>query len=130
MGTAGTQQGLSRQPIVTGGKPRASRSRHEVDVVIAHRDCHRQQLRVINGVRLRFLPIMARQQMLELRSASTRLSDEVVRAVREEVATGHASEPDILMAENDAAQPRLDVDQLRDRHLNSWREFAAFPKAI
>ena len=30
------------------------------------------------------------------------------------------------MAENEAAQMRLNLDQLRDRYLNSWREFVAF----
>ena len=39
--------------------------------------------------------------------------------------SGHASEPDLLMAENEADQTRLDFDQLRERYTNTWREFAA-----
>ena len=125
-GTAGTQQGLFQQPIVTGGKLRVNRSRYEVDVEIARWNYLMQRMRVSNGVRLRHLQILAQQQLLDLRSSLTRLSEEVVRATRAKFESDHASEPDLLMAENEAAQLRLDLDQLRERHLNTWREFAAY----
>ncbi len=125
-GTAGTQEGFFQQPIITAGKIRVNQSRYEVDVEIARWEVWQQQLRVRNGVRLRYLEILAQQQMRELRSALLRLANDVVRTTRAKVESGHASEADLLMAENEAAQVELDLDQLRERYLNTWRELAAF----
>lgn len=98
-GTAGTQDGFFQQPIVTGGKLRVNRARYEVDVEIARWSYQMQVIRVRNGVRHRRLQILAAQQLLDLRSTLTRLADEVVEATRAKDETGHASEPDLLMAE-------------------------------
>jgi cobalt-zinc-cadmium efflux system outer membrane protein len=125
-GTIGTQGGFVQQQIVTGGKIRIDRQRAEVDIELARLALAEQRIRVINGVRLRFWQILAEQGLLALRQELVGMADDVVRLVREKVETGHASEADLLLAENHADQLRLDLDQLRDRYLNSWREFAAY----
>jgi cobalt-zinc-cadmium efflux system outer membrane protein len=125
-GTAGTQSGFLQQPIITGGKIRKNRARYEVDVEIARWSLVEQQWRVLNGVRLRYLQVLAQQRVLALRGGLLRMADDVVRTTRAKVESGHASEPDLLMAENEAEQLRLDLDQLRERYRNTWREFAAF----
>lgn len=125
-GTVGTQQGYLQQPIVLGGKLRFNRERYEVDVEIARWRLVEQQYRVLNGVRLRYFQVLAQQQALELRAGLARMAEDVVSATREKVETDHASEADLLMAENDAAEMHLDLDQLRERYRNTWREFGAF----
>ncbi|MFO0893257.1 MAG: TolC family protein [Isosphaeraceae bacterium] len=125
-GTAGQQQGYFQQPIVTGGKLRLNRARYEVDVESSRWLVHQERMLVRNGVRMRYLQILAQQQMLGLRADLARLAAGVVRTTRKKVESGHASEPDLLTAENEAAQVQLESDQLGERYVNSWREFAAF----
>jgi cobalt-zinc-cadmium efflux system outer membrane protein len=125
-GTMGTQGGFIQQPIVTGGKLRINRSRYEVDVEIARWGLVEQQYRVVNGVRLRGWQILAQQRLLEARAGLVRMADEVVELTRAKVESGHASEADLLLAENDATAMRLDREQLSDRYRNSWRELAAY----
>lgn len=124
--TVGTPGGFVQQPIVTGGKLRVNRSRYEVDVEIARWGVAEQRLRVLNGVRLRYLQLLGLQQLLGLRGELLRLADEAVRATREKVQSGHASEPDLLMAENQANRAALDLDVLRERYREGWRELAAY----
>lgn len=64
--------------------------------------------------------------MLEQRDSLIRLAEDVVRLTREKVESGHAEEGDLLMAETEVAQRRLDLDLLHERYRNSWREFAAY----
>ncbi|QDV35832.1 TolC family protein [Tautonia plasticadhaerens] len=125
-GTIGTQGGFLQQQVVTGGKLRISRRGYEVDVEAARWALAAQRQRVVNGVRLRFWQTLAAQGEVQLRRDLVSMAEEVVLLVREKVETGHASEADLLLAENDAEQHRIDLDQIRNRSLNTWREFAAF----
>lgn len=125
-GTVGRQQGYIQQPIITGGKLRVNRARYEVDVETSRWAVHQQRMLVTNGVRMRYLQILALQRMIRLRIDLMRFAENVARSTGEKIESGHASEPDLLMAENEVAQMRLSLDHLRERHLNSWREFAAF----
>ncbi|MEW4571045.1 TolC family protein [Tautonia sp. JC769] len=125
-GTMGTQGGFIQQPIVTGGKVRVNRSRYEVDVAIARWSLVEQQYRVVNGVRLRCWQILAQQRLLDARAGLVRMADEVVELTRAKVESGHASEADLLLAENDATSMRLNREQLEDRYQNSWRELRAY----
>ncbi|WP_337177744.1 TolC family protein [Paludisphaera sp.] len=125
-GTAGQQQALFQQPVVTGGKLRLNRARLEVDV-----ESHRwlvveQQMLVRNGVRMRCLQVLAQQDLLRLGKELTARADEVVRTTRENVESGHASEADLLTAENEAAEEARSLEVLAERYLNSWRELAAY----
>ncbi len=124
--TAGTQEGFFQQPIVTGGKLRVNRSRYEVDVEMARWRIVEQQYRICNGVRLRYLEVLTQQEILDLQSTLIRMSHDVVKTTLKKVDSGHASEPDLLMAENQAADLELDQAQLQERYLNTWREVAAF----
>lgn len=125
-GTMGLQGGFIQQPIVTGGKLRINRSRYEVDVEIARWALVEQQYRLVNGVRLRGWQLLAQQRLLEARADLVRMAEEVVELTRAKVESGHASEADLLLAENDATAMRLDRDQLEDRYQNSWRELSAY----
>lgn len=124
-GTMGTQGAFVQQQIITGGKLRISRARFEVDIEIARWGLREQQIRVLNGVRLRYWQIVAMQRLLEVGAEAVGLAEEVVAMSREKVESGHASEADLLFAENEAAKFQLDQQQLQDRYTNSWREFAA-----
>jgi cobalt-zinc-cadmium efflux system outer membrane protein len=124
--TAGTQLGFFQQSIILGGKLRTNRARYEVDVEIARWEYVAQQLRVRNGVRLRFLEGLGQQRLIDLREALARYAEGVVRTTREKVETGHADEADLLSAQNEAAQIRLELDVTRNRDRNSWKEFAAY----
>jgi cobalt-zinc-cadmium efflux system outer membrane protein len=125
-GTVGQQRGYFQQPIVTGGKLRVSRARYEVDVESSRWQLFQEQLLVRNGVKMRRLQILAQQDLLSLLEDLARVAEGVVQTTREKVESGHASEPDLLMAENEATRQRLDLDQLAERYRNSWRELAAF----
>lgn len=125
-GTAGQQQGYIQQPVILGGKLRVNQARYVVDVETSRWAVHQQRMVVSNGVRMRYLQTLAAQRLLRLQSDLLRSAEVVVQTTGAKVETGHASEPDLLMAQNQAAQMRLDVDQLRERSLNSWRELAAF----
>ena len=125
-GTAGQQQGFFQQPIVTGGKLRLNRARYEVEVESSRWLVYQEQLRVRNGVRMRYVQVLAQQEILALQAQMARTARDVVRTTCEKVKTGHASEPDLLTAENEADMVRLESDQLGERYENSWREFAAY----
>ena len=125
-GTAGTQEGFFQQPIVTGGKIRVNRSRYEVDVEMARLSIFEQQMLIRNGVRLRYLQILALQSLLDLQTGLVRTARGVVETTRRKVDSGHASDPDLLMAENEAAELALDLEQLQQRRQGVWREVAAY----
>ena len=65
-GSAGTQEGFFQQPIITAGKIRVNQARYKIDVEIARWNVFQQQIRVSNGVRLRYWQILAQQQLLDL----------------------------------------------------------------
>lgn len=125
-GTAGQQQGFIQQPIVTGGKLRVNRARFEMEVESSRWLVHQKRLQVCNGVRLRYLQLLAQQEILALRGGLARLAEDVARTTSEKVDSGHAELPDLLTAENEAAEARIEAEQLGERYTNSWRAFAAF----
>jgi cobalt-zinc-cadmium efflux system outer membrane protein len=125
-GTAGTQQAFVQQPIVLGGKLELSRSVAEVEVEIARWNCRMQDLRIRNGVRLRALQVIAQQEMMAARAGLARWADQVAADTRAKVESGHAEEPDLLLARAEARMARLNLEQLHQRYQNSWRELAAY----
>lgn len=124
--TVGQQQGFVQQPIITGGKLRVNRARFQVEVESSRWLVHQERLQVRNGVRLRHLQILAQQEILALRDELAGVAEDVARTTREKVESGHAEEADLLTAENEATQARIEAEQLGERYLNSWRAFAAF----
>lgn len=125
-GTAGTQLGFIQQPIITAHKLKVNRSRYEIDVEIARWNCVEQQLRVRTGVRMRYLQVLAQQHVVDARNGLARMAGDVVATTRRKVASGHAAEPDALLAEGEAEQSGISLDQSHDRLANTWREMAAF----
>ncbi len=125
-GTAGQEYSFFQQPIVTGGKLRINRQRYEAEVEEARWIVQEQQYRVLNGVRLRYCDLLAIQELLDLRRDIIRLAEDVERAVQEKVRSGHASEPDLLMAQYTAEHHRLAEEELGDRYPGAWHNLAAF----
>ncbi len=64
--TVGKFNVFVQQPIVTGGKLRIERQRAEVAVQQAEWILQAQQRRVLNGLRLRYDRVLARQRLLAL----------------------------------------------------------------
>jgi cobalt-zinc-cadmium efflux system outer membrane protein len=125
-GTAGQQRGYFQQAIITGGKRRVNQARYEMEVESSRWLVHQERLQILNGVRMRYLQIIAQQEIFRLQAELARVAEEVARTTREKVESGHAIEPDLLTAENEAIQARIENDRLGDRYNNTWKEFAAY----
>ncbi len=125
-GTAGELQGaFIQQTIVTAGKLRLSRAKYTQEAYEAEVRALAQQMRVLNGVRLRYYELLAVQRMVELRRDLFRNAEESLRTYREMFNTGQANRPDVLLAEVEANRARIALRAEENRYWASWQELTA-----
>jgi cobalt-zinc-cadmium efflux system outer membrane protein len=125
-GTAGELQGgYVQQTIITAGKLRLSRAKYNQEVCEAEIQALAQQLRVLNGVRLRFYEILAVQRMVEIRSRLLQNAEESLRTYREMHNAGQANRADVLLAEVEAQRARIHLHAEENRYRASWENLIA-----
>lgn len=125
-GTAGERQGLFiSQEIVTAGKLRLSRAKYEQEAVLAEIQAAAQELRVRNGVRMRFYDVLVAQRLVEVRRQLLRVTEDALKTTRQLVNVGAANRSDLLQAEVEARRARLDLRTAEARLQGQWPQLAA-----
>jgi cobalt-zinc-cadmium efflux system outer membrane protein len=125
-GTAGELQGgFVQQTIITAGKLRASRAKYLQETREAEILATGQQLRVLNGVRVRFYQVLAGRRMLDVHREMLDNAEEALRTRREMFNTGQANRPEVLLAEIEVERARVALRAQENRLAASWEELAA-----
>lgn len=125
-GTAGELQGgFIQQTIVTAGKLRLSRAKYCQAAVEAEIRALGQQLKVANGVHLRFYDMLAIQRMIELRRQVMANAEESLRTHKEMSNTGQATQPEVLMQEVELNRARVALRAEENHYRAAWAHLAA-----
>jgi cobalt-zinc-cadmium efflux system outer membrane protein len=125
-GTAGEFQGaFIQQMIVTAGKLRLSRAKYNQAALEAELRAQGQQLRVVNGVHLRFYELLAEQRMIELHRRLQKNAEESLRTHKEMFNTGQANEADVLLQEVAVSRATIALRVAENRYLALWHYLAA-----
>ena len=91
--------GFVQWQIVTAGKLRLSRAKFAEEANAARWQAIYQELRVLNGVRIQFLEVLAAQRLIDIHRELVKLDGESLRTMREMVNVGQANEPELLQAQ-------------------------------
>ena len=121
--------GFVQQEFVTGGKLRLSRAKFSEEADAARWQATAQQLRVLNGVRIRCFEILAAQRLITSHSDLVRLNEDAVRTTEELVNVGQANEPDLLQARVESQRARVALRNAENRHRGSWQQLLALVRA-
>lgn len=120
-GTLGEFQGFRvRQEIPVANKRRISRRKYEWEAEAARAQALGQQMRVLNGVRVRFFEVLARQRILGYRRLLLKIADAGLRTTEELVNDGQANLPDLLAAQIQVRQARIDVAAAENHYRQGW----------
>jgi cobalt-zinc-cadmium efflux system outer membrane protein len=119
------QGGFVQQTIITAGKLRLSRAKYNQEACEAEFAAMGQQLRVLNGVRMRFYELLALQRMMELRRDLLTNAEENLRTTREMFNTGLANEADTLLAVNEVNRAKIDLTTQENQHASLWQHLIA-----
>jgi cobalt-zinc-cadmium efflux system outer membrane protein len=117
--------GFVQQEIVTGGKLRLSRAKFAEEASAAGFQACAQQLRVLNGVRIRFFEVIAAQRLIAIHRDLVRINDDAVRTTEELVNVGQANEPDLLQARVEARRARVALRNAENRYRGSWENLVS-----
>lgn len=125
-GTAGELQGgFIQQTIITAGKLRLSRAKYNQAAVEAEIRALAQQLKVINGVHVRFYEVLAVQRMVDVRRQMLDNSEESLRTYKEMANAGQASRAEVLIQEADLQRTRVALRAEENRYRSAWAHLAA-----
>jgi cobalt-zinc-cadmium efflux system outer membrane protein len=120
-GTAGEIQGaFIQQKIITAGKLRLSRAKYQQEAHAAEVRALGQQLRVLNGVRMRFYELLAIQRMVDLHRELLGNAEESLRTHREMFNTGQANQADVLLAEVEVQRARIALRTQENHAVAAW----------
>jgi cobalt-zinc-cadmium efflux system outer membrane protein len=125
-GTAGELQGgFLQQTIVTAGKLRLSRAKFNQAAYEAEIRAQGQQLRVLNGVHLRYYALLTDQRLIELRRQLLRNAQEALRTHREMFNTGQATRADVLLQEAEVGRAQLALLAAENQYRAHWQHLVA-----
>jgi cobalt-zinc-cadmium efflux system outer membrane protein len=121
----GEQGVFVEQTIPLGGKLRLSRETfdREADRAALLRDAQRS--RVLNSVRIAFYAALAAQQRIEVRERLATLATEAEGVSSQLFNTGIADRPDVLSAEIESRENRLELTRARNAWQRAWLTLAA-----
>lgn len=129
IGTAGTagelQGGYIEQTIITAGKLRLSRAKYNQEATEAEILAVGQQLRVLNGVKVRFYGLLALQRSIELHRNLVENAQETLRTSREMSNTGQANRADVLLAEVQVSEAQVALRPLENQYPALWQHLTA-----
>jgi cobalt-zinc-cadmium efflux system outer membrane protein len=109
-----------RQEVPVANKQRISRRKYEWEAQTARHHADAQALRVLNGVRIRHYEVLARQRILDLRRLLYRIADAGLRTTEELVNDGQANAPDLLAAQIQLRQARIDLVAAENDYRRAW----------
>jgi cobalt-zinc-cadmium efflux system outer membrane protein len=119
-GPGETQGGFVEQEIIRGGKLRLSRAKYRQEAAQAQIQVWAQQMRIINGVRMRFFDVLAAQRLVEVERELLQNHDELLRTTREMSNLGQANRPDVLQAQIALQRQRVTLRRTENRWRKSW----------
>jgi cobalt-zinc-cadmium efflux system outer membrane protein len=125
-GTAGELQGgFVQQTIVTAGKLRLSRAKFNQEATEAEIRALGQQYRVLNGIRMRYYELLALQQAIDLNRSILDNANESLRTTKEMFNTGQANRADVLLAEVQVNDAKINLRTVENRYPALWQHLAA-----
>jgi cobalt-zinc-cadmium efflux system outer membrane protein len=116
---------IVQQQIITGGKLRLSRAKFAEEANAARWQALAQELRVINGVRIRYFELLAAQRLIEIHRELVQLNDEAARTTGDLANVGQANEPDVLQARVEARRARVALRNAENRYRGDWENLVA-----
>jgi cobalt-zinc-cadmium efflux system outer membrane protein len=121
----GKQGGFVSQTIVLGGKLRAARRVAELETKEVETGRDLQRLRIQNNVRVLFYQGLAAQRLVEVRQNLAKLAEDATQTSRQLGNIGQADRPDILQAEVEEQQAKLNVRIAQQNLQACWRMLTA-----
>lgn len=128
-GPGETQGGFIEQEIMLGGKLRLSRAKYRQEAAQAEMQVLAQQMRIVNGVRMKYYDVLAAQQLVEIERELLQNHEELLRTTREMANVGQANRPDVLQAQVSAQRQRIALRTAENRLRKSWQSLAAMVAA-
>ncbi|MGH9159050.1 MAG: TolC family protein [Vicinamibacteraceae bacterium] len=113
------------QTIPLGGKLRLSRQVFEREAHQAEFLRDAQHARVLNSVRVAFYAALAAQRRVEVRERLAKLASEATTVSTQLYNVGAADRPDLLSAEIEARQNRLELTSARNAWSRAWLTLAS-----
>ena len=121
LGALGEFMGVRvRQEIPVANKRRISRNKYEWEAETANWHALAQQLNVINGVRVRYFEVLARQRILDYSRLLYKIADAGLRTTEQLVNDGQANTPDLLAAQIATRQARINLVEAQNLYGRSW----------
>jgi cobalt-zinc-cadmium efflux system outer membrane protein len=125
LGPGETQGGFVEQEIMRGGKLRLSRAKYRQEAVQAEMQVRAQQLRVVNGVRMRYYDVLAAQHLVEIERDLLGNHGELLRTLGEMANVGQANRVDVLQAQVALQRQRVTLQAAENRLRKSWQGLVA-----
>jgi cobalt-zinc-cadmium efflux system outer membrane protein len=125
LGPGETQGGFVEQEIMRGGKLRLSRAKYRQEAAQAEMQVQAQQMRVVNGIRMRYYDVLAAQQLVEIERDLLKNHEELLRTLREMANVGQANRPDVLQAQVAFQRQRVSLRAAENRLCKSWQSLVA-----
>jgi cobalt-zinc-cadmium efflux system outer membrane protein len=129
LGLGETQGGFIEQEIMRGGKLRLSRAKYQQEAVQAEMQVRAQQMRVVNGIRMRYYDVLAAWQLVAIERELLENHNELVRTLREMANVGQANRPDVLQAQVAMQRQRVSLRAAENRLRKSWQGLVAMAGA-
>ena len=121
----GKQGGFISQPIVLGGKLQAARRVAELQANAVETSGQVQRLRILNNVRVLFYQVLAAQRFVEVRQNLAKLAQDATQTSYQLGNVGQADRPDVLQAEVEEQQAKVNLRIAEQNLQASWRILGA-----
>jgi cobalt-zinc-cadmium efflux system outer membrane protein len=121
----GEQGGFVHQTIVLGGKLHLRQQVYEQQHKIDETGIEEQRLNVAGAVRVRFYTALAQQRTVEIRRQLLRVAMDAATTAHELANVGQADAPDVLQAEVEAEQAKLDFAAAQRQYLQAFGQLTA-----
>ncbi len=113
------------QEIPLGGKLKKSRRIFEQEQTQALAEAEAQRLRVLNTVRMLYYEALGAQQLVDIHTELTKLTNEAVSVTEELKNVGQADQPDLLEIEVDSQKAELALVRAENERAQVWQMLAS-----
>lgn len=126
-GTAGEMQGgFVRQTIITANKLKLSRSKYLQEVAQNQLHALAQRERVLNGVRVHYIRLLAAQRLYEVQQNLLKNAEDAQLTTQEMLNLGQSNRAQLLQAQVTARRKRVEAMQTEFKLAQARRDLAAF----
>jgi cobalt-zinc-cadmium efflux system outer membrane protein len=115
--------------LVTAGKLRLSRAKFAEEATAARWQAIAQELRVLNGVRMHYLEVLAAQRMIEIHREIVKLDGDALRTSQEMFNVGQAGEPDVIQARVQERRAKVALKGAENQFRGDWEELVSLAGA-